>query len=141
MKKALVDLNVILDFLNQRNHHEEAERIIELCREDSLEGYVCAHEITTLSYFLSKDCKDIQKVKDTIAAILDTFALIPITETVLREALQSPVTDYEDAVIEVSALQYKVDGVISRNSDDFKSARLPCSTPEDFLRELGGAAK
>ena len=52
MKKVLIDLNIILDFLNKRNFHEEAANIINMCVEKKLFGFIAAHEITTLSYFL-----------------------------------------------------------------------------------------
>ena len=51
MKKVLVDLNIVLDFLNKRNFHEEAARLIDMCMQKELAGFICAHEIATLSYF------------------------------------------------------------------------------------------
>ena len=33
MKKVLVDLNIVLDFLNKRNFHEEAARLIDMCMQ------------------------------------------------------------------------------------------------------------
>jgi predicted nucleic acid-binding protein len=134
MKKALVDLNVILDFLNLRNHHESAKKVIDLCADKEISGYLCAHEITTLSYFLFKESKDIDKVKETISAILDIFTTIPVDENVLRSAILSPVSDYEDAVIEISAKQYGLDCIISRNIVDFKNSRVPAMEPEEFLK-------
>jgi len=58
LKKILVDLNIILDFLNKRNFHLEAAQLVDMCVEKKLSGYMCAHEITTLSYFLFKEQKD-----------------------------------------------------------------------------------
>ena len=62
MKRILVDLNVILDFLNKRNDHFEAAKIVDLCIEKKIKGYICAHEITTLAYFLIKGEKDNNKL-------------------------------------------------------------------------------
>jgi hypothetical protein len=133
MKKALVDINVILDCLNQRNAFEAAAAIIDLCETKTVAGFVGAHEITTLSYFLNKTDKDTARVKTTLLNILDIFSVIPIADNVLREALISPVTDYEDAVLEVSALAEKLDCVITRNLSDFADSRVPALTPEEFL--------
>jgi len=58
MKKVLIDLNIILDFLNKRNFHQEAAQLINMCAESVLTGYICAHEVTTLSYSLFKEQKD-----------------------------------------------------------------------------------
>ena len=139
MKKVLIDLNIILDFLNKRNFHEEAANIINMCVEKKLFGFIAAHEITTLSYFLLKEKKDKNKAADIISALLDIFNIIPIDEKILREALFSPVKDYEDAVIEVSAVKNSIDYIISRNLGDFKSARIQVFTPEQFFIKVSNS--
>jgi len=133
MKKILIDLNIILDFLNKRDFHQEAAQLINMCVEKKLSGYICAHEVTTLSYFLLKEQKDKTKVINTITALLDIFNVIPIDESILRDSLISPITDYEDAVIEVSSMKTNLDYIISRNISDFKSSRIPTYTPEQFF--------
>ncbi|UTC93349.1 PIN domain-containing protein [Treponema denticola] len=139
MKKVLIDLNIILDFLNKRNFHEEAANIINMCVEKKLFGFIAAHEITTLSYFLLKEKKDKNKAADIISALLDIFNIIPIDEKILREALFSPVKDYEDAVIEVSSVKNSIDYIISRNLGDFKSARVQVFTPEQFFIKVSNS--
>ena len=136
MRKAVVDLNVLLDFLGRRPGHEEAARLYDLCVTRKLKGFLCAHEITTLAYFLSKDLKNDAKVRTILTDVLDVFTTIPATETMLRDALDSSISDYEDAVIEVSALKQKVDCVVTGNLADFRKARIPALTPSQFLVEL-----
>ena len=133
MEKVLIDLNIILDFLNKRNFHQEAARLINMCAENVLTGYICAHEVTTLSYFLFKEQKDKNKVVTTISTLFDIFQIIPIDETILKASLLSPITDYEDAVIEVSAVRFNIDYILSRNISDFKLSRIPTYTPEQFF--------
>ena len=133
MKKVLIDLNIILDFLNKRNFHQEAARLINMCAENVLTGYICAHEVTTLSYFLFKEQKDKNKVVTTISTLFDIFQIIPIDETILKASLLSPITDYEDAVIEVSAVKFNIDYILSRNISNFKLSRIPTYTPEQFF--------
>ena len=133
MKKILIDLNIILDFLNKRNFHHEAAQLIDMCVEKKLAGYLCAHEITTLSYFLLKEQKEKTKVINTITALLDIFDIISIDESILRDSLISPISDYEDAVIEVSSMKINLDYIITRNISDFKFSRIPAFTPEQFF--------
>lgn len=133
MKKILIDLNIILDFLNKRNFHQEAAQLINSCVEKKVSGYICAHEVTTLSYFLLKEKMDKTKVINTITALLDIFNVISIDESILRDSLISPVADYEDAVVEVSSMKTNIDYIISRNISDYKSSRIPTYTPEQFL--------
>ena len=73
--------------------------------------------------------------------ILDIFSVIPITGNILREALLSPITDYEDAVLEVSALAEKadfgqIDCIITRNLYDFTDSRVTALATEEFLDTL-----
>ena len=65
--------------------------------------------------------------------MLDIFHIIPIDETILKNSLLSPMIDYEDAVIEVSAVKFNIDYILSRNISDFKLSRIPTYTPEQFF--------
>ena len=134
MKKITVDLNVLLDFLNKRENHQEAARVVDLCVKKRIKGYLCAHEFTTLSYFLTKEYKDVQLVKKVLREMFDIFSTIPVTEKILKDALDSPIKDYEDAVIEVSSMNGNVEYIITRNMPDFKSSRVKALTPTEFLR-------
>lgn len=132
MKKVLIDINIILDFFNKRNFYELAKQVIQLCSDKKIQGYVCAHEITTLSYFLEKN-KENEIVNKILSSIMDTFTVISIDEDILRKALNSEVKDFEDAVIEVSSLQNDIDCIVSRNKEDFTKSRVHCLEPEVFL--------
>ncbi len=133
MKKILIDINIILDFFNKRNFYELAKQVMQLCSDKKIQGYVCAHEVTTLSYFLEKD-KESEIVNKILTSIMDTFTVISIDENILRSALNSQIKDFEDAVIEVSSLQNDIDCIISRNKEDFTKSRVCCLEPVDFLR-------
>jgi len=58
------------------------------------------------------------------AALYGLFKVLAIDETILRNSLTSSVSDYEDAVIEASALKNNIDCIISRVST---------YTPEQFF--------
>lgn len=133
MKRVLVDLNIILDFLNRRNKHQVAARIINLCVEEHLEGLLAAHEITTLSYFLLKESKDPDKTRRILEDLLDIFTIIPTDRDILRAALASGISDFEDAVFETSGLRAGVDCIISNNLHDFRRSRVRTLSPEQFL--------
>lgn len=136
MKKVLVDINVILDMLAKRNDHLSAAQIFDLCVKRVIKGHLCSHEITTISYFLEKFSFPRQKATQIIFGLLDVFTIIPATETVLRDALQSPIKDFEDAVIEVSAIREKVDCIITGNLKAFKPGRIDCFTGSEYLSLL-----
>ncbi len=133
MKKITLDLNVLLDFLNKRNNHIQAAKIIELCIENKVLGYLCAHEITTLAYFLMKNHNNSHKVKFVLNEFLDLFKIIPITETILRKALNSKINEYEDAVIDISSQENEIDYIVTRNLKDFKESNMKTVSPSEFI--------
>ena len=137
MKKVLIDINIILDILNKREDHESAARIFDLCTKKILKGFLCSHEITTLSYFMEKFKYSIEKSQFIINKLLDVFSIIPATEKILRDSLQSGIDDYEDAVIESSARQEEVEYIITRNIKDFKDGKILCCNALEALAIIG----
>ena len=133
MQKVTIDINILLDFLNKRNEHQQAAKIVELCNENKIQGYLCAHEITTLAYFLMKNYNNNWKVKQTLNELLDIFNIIPITEIILRKSINSAIKDFEDAVIEISSYENKIDFIITRNLSDFKDSRVKSISSTEFL--------
>ena len=133
MKKILIDLNIILDMLNKRQDHESAARIINKCFSRNVKGFICSHEITTLAYFLEKEEYPKEKINFTITKLLDIFTVISATEKILRNALISEIMDYKDAVIEASALNEKIDFIVSRNLNDFKKSKINAMDAKEAL--------
>jgi len=131
MKKVLIDLNIVLDMLNMREDHESAVEIIDKCIKRELKGYICSHELTTLSYFMEKHKYNKKKRIYIINKMLDIFSITPSTENILREALYSEISDYEDAVIEISAIKEGIEYIVTRNLKDFKKSKIKvCSARE-----------
>ncbi|MCL1947991.1 MAG: PIN domain-containing protein [Chitinivibrionia bacterium] len=133
MNAILLDTNVFLDYFLNRNGFDEARKIINSCFVKNTTGYVSAHEITTLSYFLEKGISDKNKITEIISKILKTFNVIEINQEILGKALFSNVIDYEDAVIEVSAIEKKIDYIVTKNIRDFEESKVKAILPKDFL--------
>jgi len=133
MKNILVDLNVIIDYLEARNGCEKAGELFAKCFKGELKGYVCAHEITTLSYYLGKARKNRAENMKIISKILQIFDVIEVGKTILEKAIMSNITDFEDAVIVESAKMKKINCIITRNIKDFKNSPIPAILPEEYL--------
>ena len=137
MRKIIIDLNVILDMLMRRDDHEAAVAVFDHCVRGFDEGYVCSHEITTLAYFLGKERSLRARRSTIIRNILDTLRVLPATAEVLGEALDSPVQDYEDAVVEVSAIRSDIEFIVTRDLRDFAVSRIQAFTPREYLALIG----
>lgn len=52
----LIDTNIIIDFLMKRQPYlEDAVKIISLCTEKKVKGYLAAHTVSNLFYILRKE--------------------------------------------------------------------------------------
>ena len=133
MKKIVIDLNILLDFLDKRDFHQQAAAILQLIENKKAQGFVCAHAISTLSYFLEKSPLHRAFSKQVITTFLDIFEVLEINESVLRDALRSPLTDFEDAIIEAASAKNSVDYIITRNLKDFQKSQILALSPSQFL--------
>jgi hypothetical protein len=96
-------------------------------------SFSCAHEITTLNYFLNKSNKDKVKVRKTISGIIKRFKVIATDEEILTKALHSDIDDFKDAVIEISSKENDAEYILTRNTKDFKKSIVKAITPEELL--------
>jgi len=132
--KAIIDINVIMDWLFKREGHEFAVKVIDLCASKKINGFVCAHEVTILSYFLEKEIKDKEQAINILSKVMKMFSVLDLNSSILSKALKSKIKDYEDAVIEQSALVNACDLVITRNTKDFENGKVQSVVPKEFLR-------
>jgi predicted nucleic acid-binding protein len=129
MKTILVDLNVILNYLFEREGWEKAEAVLTACHRKQIDGWVSAHEITTLAYFLEKKNPDRGQTRKTLSRILDIFSVADIDKATLLNALYSETDDYEDAVIIEAAVKIGADCIVTNNIRDFTGSPIPAECP------------
>jgi predicted nucleic-acid-binding protein len=123
MRKVLIDLNIVLDMLTMRQDHEAAAAVFDKCVKRKIKGYICSHEITTLSYFLEREKYEIKKRNKIINMLLDNLSVLTAHEKILRDALNSEIDDYEDAVIDELSYNEEVDFIVTRDMKDFKKSK------------------
>jgi len=138
MKKVLIDLNIILDMLGKRVDHEAAAAVFDSCVKRKIKGYVSSHEITTLSYFLEKEKYDKFKKKKIISLLLDNLSILTAHEKILRNALDSEIEDYEDAVIDELSKNEELDFIITRDLKDFKKSKNTIYNAVEALEVIEG---
>ena len=87
---------------------------------------ICVHYI--IRKHEGKECA--QKAVEVLNA---NFSMVPLTQSVMGKAIQSRLSDFEDAIQIFSALSIEADFIITRNLKDFPNDILPIATPEIFL--------
>jgi predicted nucleic acid-binding protein len=133
---VLIDLNVLLDVLQKREPFFEASAgLLAEVETGHVNGYVAAHSITTLYYLIQKG-KSAADARATITNLLQFIKIIPVDQSTIEQALNLNFRDFEDAVQMISAVQNKLDCIVTRNVKDYQPALLPVMQPVDFLGTL-----
>jgi predicted nucleic acid-binding protein len=134
--RVLIDINILLDVFQMREpFYEASARLLSLVETGQIKGYIAAHSITTLFYLIQKDQSSAQ-ARANITSLLQFLEIAPIYQNTIEQALNLDYRDFEDAVQMISALQCKVEYLITRNVVDYKPALLPVIQPVDFLGTL-----
>jgi len=61
--------------------------------------------------------------------------VLPFDDKILELALASDFNDFEDAIQYYTALDNKIDIIITRNKKDFKKSILPVLTAKEYLNK------
>jgi predicted nucleic acid-binding protein len=136
VKAVLCDINFILDiFLERGPFYAPAARIFAMIEAKHLKGYLCANSFPTLFYILAMELKR-DKAMKVLEKVRIVFRVAAVDEKVIDLSLASDFKDFEDAVQCYSAVNAKVDCLITRNKSDFATDILPILTPEEFLAAI-----
>ena len=132
----LFDTNVILDVMLLREPFLKSSALLlaEVERKN-IEGFVCSTTVTTINYLVEKT-KNRKVVLSQIESLLKIFQVTQVDKSCLESALNSKITDFEDAVLNESAYRERVDGIVTRNEKDFKQSKLTIYNPEELLKIL-----
>lgn len=136
MKRVLFDSDVLLDVLAQRQPFFVASaQALNTVAQQQVEGYVSGHAVTNLFYILRRQ-RGSEAARAMISTLLQRIRVASVTEEVIRLALQSAITDFEDAVTSEAAFAANLEVIVTRNLSDFAASSVPVMRPEDFLATL-----
>ena len=131
--KILLDTNVILDvWLAREPFWRDSARLLGKIERGEIIGVICPTSITTLHY-LGKKVLGEHKARKLISDLLQITKLGNISKTSFKNALESKIVDFEDAVIESVALSENLEFIATRNLKDFKKSRVGAKEPADFI--------
>lgn len=132
----LIDLNILLDVLQKREpFYETSAGLLATVETGRVEGYLAAHSITTLFYLIQKS-RSASDARAMITNLLQFLKILSADQSTLEQALNLDYRDFEDAVQMISAVQNKMDYLITRNTKNYQPALLPVIQPVDFLSML-----
>ena len=135
--KILLDKNVIIDVLTSREPcNKSAEKIFLMGANHVVDMYITASSASDIYYLLRKYIKDTAQSKQIMNKLYSLIGILDVTAANCVEALASPISDYEDAVLEKVALSKEMDYIVTRNIKDYQAGIVKVMLPDDFIRML-----
>ncbi len=133
---VLIDLNIVLDVLLVRETWlADSKAIWDANHEKRIRGYLAATELTNL-FYIARRIVGQEKARAGVRTCLDSFEVVAVSHALLKNADAMAGNDFEDNVCIGCALSAGLDGLVTRNPDDFANSSLAVYTPAQLLVHL-----
>ncbi|TKB98586.1 type II toxin-antitoxin system VapC family toxin [Pedobacter cryophilus] len=133
--KIFLDANVILDFVLKRKNYEDVKLIFEQEEKGNIKLFISSSILHIIGYWLTKYL-GVDVAKTTLLKLLEHIKVIDSNHEGALDALKSDSKDIEDALQYFTALNHKMDYLISFDIDfqKFANAKLPIVDVKDFIK-------
>lgn len=137
MSKVLfVDSDVILDVLEKREQfYEYSAQILSLGDEKKVKLVTTSLVFANIYYLLRKHL-GIEKAKESLRKLRIIVDVISVNAKEVDLALNSEISDFEDALQYFTTLYSKIEFIITRNVCDYKNPKLIVQTPQQYIEGL-----
>ena len=134
MKRVFIDANVVIDALLEVDGKMEAAlRILSLADMGKIEVYCSSLSLGIASYFMEKAKMSHNLIVRKLNIFCGYCSPTKVDAIVVRHALDSDFTDFEDALQYFSAMTVNSDTIVTRNEKDFTHSAVPVYNPTEFL--------
>lgn len=134
VNKILIDTNVLLDYLLEREpFFEDAKTVVLSCVEGETKGCIAAHSISNMFFILRKDYT-INERREILSDLCSIFDIEGIDKTKLLSGLSNDdFSDFEDCLQMECAKSYGADYIITRNVSDYMTSEIKAIEPKTYL--------
>ena len=109
--------------------------MLSLARTRAIEAFLPAHALPTIYYVSRKQLSD-EAVRQELRAILRMVSVTSLCQDAALRALDSPLPDFEDAVVLETAKDVNAEAIITRNVSDFSLSSIPAMTARSFMERI-----
>jgi len=133
MKKIFIDTNILLDVVMHRSDFcEQAAAVWADCESRKVQGVVSAISLNNMYYIMRRRVEPATAL-EYVRFVLNIFSVVPLDESILRLAVDLPGKDFEDAIQNFSAVQARVDCIVTRDRLHFPNSYMPVISPAEYL--------
>ena len=135
--KIMCDTNIFLDVLLEREPFvDDSSKILRLCEEHTLDGFVSGSCITDIFYLVRKYTHNVELAYQAIGKVLEIVKVCSVTNNDILVAFQRKAKDFEDCLIATCARSIHCDHIVTRNKKDFEEFDIPLLTPSELLKQF-----
>lgn len=135
--KIMCDTNVIIDVLLEREPFAENScKVLSLCEEHRVDGFISASSVTDIYYLVRKHTHSTDLAYKAVGKLLEIVKVCSVTNNDVLTAFQRKARDFEDCLMATCAKSIHCDYIITRNKKDFEEFDIPLLTPTEFLQQL-----
>lgn len=132
--KLLIDTNIVLDVMLKREpFYSLSFGILGLAKRDDVEEYVSASAITDIYYLAHRQIRDKSRVKKLMKELLMVVSVASVSGQEIENAISLEWNDFEDSVQYSVAYLQEMDGIVTRNPNDYREAKIKVWKPEELL--------
>lgn len=134
---VLIDTNIVLDVLQNREPFiEDSKKILALCIQTKLNGFMTAHSLCDIFYILRKDLNVAERLS-LIDRLCKYMTIISEHQADFETVATNQSTkDLEDGLQMECAKNHSLKYIITRNVKDFSDSKVAAITPADFLASI-----
>jgi predicted nucleic acid-binding protein len=134
LKNIFFDADVILDVsIARENNIKDSVKIINLVEDGLYRGYTSSVIFTNV-YYMQKKLIGHNVAIGFLTNLRQLLTVLNVGDSIMKRALESQFSDFEDAVQHFTAVENNMDCIITRNVSDYKKSLIPVYTPSDFLK-------
>ncbi|GHV87026.1 PIN domain-containing protein [Spirochaetia bacterium] len=136
--KIFFDNDIILDISikrdrSLRNAVNDAVKLINLVEAGEYKGYTSSL-IFTNTYYIQRKLKDHETSINFLKKLRLILTVLNVDDIIIQKALESGFSDFEDAVQYYTAVENKIDYILTRNTEDYKKSTIKVYTPGEYLK-------
>lgn len=134
---VLIDTNVIIDFLSGRAGFEDARDVIGRCIDGEFIAYMTAQTVVN-TFFILRKAKPQKELRRILCDLIDAIPVADVGNDLVLGALsREDFPDFEDCVQDECASSVGASYIVTRNTKDFATSKVPAILPQVFLSLLG----
>ncbi|MER3434087.1 MAG: PIN domain nuclease [Leptolyngbya sp. ERB_1_1] len=134
--KILLDTNVVLDVALERSpFFPQAEEVFALAENGAFEALISASTFSDLYYVIRKQ-KGRSLALDFVENLAQAFQIATVDRAVISLAFTLGFPDFEDAIQCATAIENQLDGIVTRDTQDFAQATIQIFTPTALIQAI-----